>query len=78
MFAVVAAEYGVAPAALRRRVYRLYAEVVHEAMADVGVRVLDAPEAAHDDGYLRPDLWFEATHANHRYGRLVLDQLGVR
>ena len=78
VFAQVVQEHGVAPAELRRKIYRLYAEVVHDALGELGVRVLDPPDAAHDDGYLRPELWFEANHANHRYGRLVLDQLGVR
>jgi hypothetical protein len=69
--------YGLAPAPLRRKVYRLYAGVVHDELAPLGVRVLAPPAAAMDDGYLAPDYWMQATHANDRYGRLVLEQLAT-
>ena len=77
VFARVIEEFGLAPAALRRKVYRLYVDVLQAGLRGSGVRLLTAPEASSVDGYLKAEFWSEATHANHRYGRLVLEQLGV-
>lgn len=77
LFVQLIEQYGVAPAALRRKVYELYADVLCDALTPSGVRLLPAPEDALDHGFLRRDLWMESTHANHGYGRLVLEQLGA-
>jgi hypothetical protein len=70
--------FGVAPPALRLKVYALYAQVLAEELRAVGVRVLAAPaESQVDGGFLRPDSWMESTHANHHYGQLLLNELGA-
>jgi hypothetical protein len=70
-------QYGIAPAALRRKFYVLYAGVLRAELSSRNVRLLEAPDAAVADGFLKPEYWMEATHANEDYGRLVLEQLGA-
>lgn len=77
IFAQHFARFGLALPALRLKVYMLYVQVLTEALADVGVRALTAPDEAQADGFLREPFWMEATHANHRFGELVLHELGA-
>jgi hypothetical protein len=77
VFGNVIKRFGLAPAALRRKIYVLYTDALEEALGACGVRLLTAPECAMTDGYLKPEFWMEATHANHHYGRLVLEQLAA-
>jgi hypothetical protein len=77
VYAQLIEEFGVAPAALRRKVYLLFTDVLRAELGPRGVRLLTAPETAVADGFLKPEFWMEATHANHGYGRLVLEQLGA-
>jgi len=69
--------YGVAPPALRLKVYTLYAQILSEELRAVGVRVITAPAESQVDGFLREDAWMESTHANHHYGQLLLAELGA-
>jgi hypothetical protein len=77
VFVNLLARYGLAPAPLRRKIYRVYGEVLEERLAEIGVRLLGPPDGTVDDGYLREDLWVGATHAGPEYGRLVLEAVGV-
>jgi hypothetical protein len=77
LFRKLIEDFGVAPAALRRNVYRLYTDVLREALLPLDIQLLTAPEKAVVDGFLRADLLDGATHANADYGRLVLEQLGA-
>jgi hypothetical protein len=77
VFTTVLQERGVAPADLRRRVFAIYREMARRALEPAGVKVLDPPDASYVDGFLRPELYRNATHANRHYGRLVLEQLKV-
>jgi hypothetical protein len=70
-------EFGIAPAPLRRTFHTLYADVLRAELSTRNVRLLDAPEAAVTDGFLKPEYWMESTHANEGYGRLVLEQVGA-
>lgn len=76
--AVVIEARDVAPGALRLKTYRLAEEILSEALEGSGVRVLSAPTAALQDGYLAEECWMASVHANASYGALVLDQLGAR
>ena len=69
--------FGVAPPALRLKVYSLYVQILRDELQAVGVRVITAPAQSQVDGFLRPDSWMESTHANHRYGQMLLTELGA-
>lgn len=69
------AEIGVAPALLRRKLWRLHSSVVAERCAALGIAFMRAPEAAIDDGFLRPKFFRDATHANGAYADLVRRQI---
>lgn len=77
VFAPLIGRYGVAPAPLRRKSYRLFCELLRPRLAAAGIVVLDAPPQAVDDGYLAAPYWQGATHGNTAYGHLILDQLGI-
>ena len=69
VFVELLTRYGLAPAPLRRKVYRVYGDVLEARLAEIGVRLLGPPDGTIDDGYLREDLWVGATHAGPEYGR---------
>jgi hypothetical protein len=61
---------------LRFKLWRLHSEIVKNHAEGCGAVFVDCPEAAFDgDGFLRPDLILNATHANAAYGALVLEQI---
>lgn len=71
-------ELGVAPSALRLKLWLLYVGIVAEACAEAGgVPFVPSPVAAQDGvGFLDEPFWSRTpTHGNQRYGSLVLAQL---
>ena len=67
---------GVAPAALRYRMWRLTSRLMAATVASLGGRVQPAPAAALDEaGYLRLDFAADTTHGNARYGEAVIAAL---
>ncbi|MEO8154472.1 MAG: hypothetical protein ABI605_15485 [Rhizobacter sp.] len=77
IFAQLFHVYGIAPPALRRKTYKLYAQMLGDELRATGVRVVEAPAGSHVDGYLHEDWAVGSTHADHRYGQLVLQELGA-
>ena len=71
---------GVSPPALRMKFWRLQNRAIEAICGELGVEVLGPPESACDpDGFLLRDYYAgDATHANARYGELVLQQLESR
>lgn len=67
--------YGVAPAVLRRKVYKLFQQVLTERLLAAGARIVAPPPESIVDGYLPAEWAVGATHADHRYGELVLREL---
>ena len=68
----------VAPAIFRYKLWRMECELLASVCADVGVTFIEAPERGFDPEsprYLRPDLDRDGLHANHKYGRLILEQM---
>jgi hypothetical protein len=64
---------GVAPAALRRRMWRLNSQLFKEAVEALGGRFLPVPADVQDpDGFLRPELAGDATHGNAAYGERLI------
>ncbi len=65
------------PPAQRLRFYRMHCGILRDHCQGLGIRVLEPPAAAVDSaGFLKDAYVAEtATHANHRYGGLVLQQL---
>lgn len=70
-------EHPVAPALLRLKVFDVYCRVLSERIGGAGVEVVGTPAASLDGPYLAQPYWREATHANGRYGHLILQTLGV-
>jgi hypothetical protein len=70
-------DVGFSPAPRRRALWRLERDVLEAQLAKLGVELLDPPSDAMDQrGFLKPDYHAsDVTHANKRYGRLVLDQI---
>ena len=76
VFAQHIARYGVSPASLRLKYYLAYQSIITREAEKIGVRILTAPEKSMDKyGFLLEDYWFAATHANVKYGKLVVDQI---
>jgi len=71
-----AEELDLPPAFVRLKLWRLYSEIVQEATERAGAHFVPHPEEAVDDeGFLKEGFSKNPTHANSRYGALVLDQL---
>ena len=68
---------GVSPPELRMKFWKLQNRAIEEICAKLGIDTLAPPTDAQDpDGFLsRPYYAGDATHANFRYGELVLQQL---
>ncbi len=68
---------GVTPAFIRAKLWRLEMSCIESYCSDINVEFLPAPEAAFtEEGFLRTDLYgSDATHANVKYGAMVVDQL---
>ena len=69
--------HGVAPVALRKKLWRLNGRLVRAHCEQLGVGFLPVPSASIDaNGCLAPRYWRQdPAHANHLYGDLVLDQV---
>jgi hypothetical protein len=70
-------ERGVAPAALRHKLWRLHSRMVAEECEALGIDFLPVPKAVKTaDGYLVPEaLAPDPTHANAWYGRRLIEQI---
>lgn len=69
---------GVAPAPLRRKLWRLHSQLVADDCAEAGIEFVGTPPAVHDaEGYLRAEalLHGNPTHANAWYGRHLIEQI---
>ncbi|WP_165322577.1 hypothetical protein [Rhizorhabdus phycosphaerae] len=70
------AAQGVAPAALRYKMWRLHSRIVAGYCADLGFRYLRVPAETQDgQGFLRPELAGDATHGNEAYGEAIIRAL---
>lgn len=71
------ARQGVSKPELRLKFWQLQNRAIEEICIELGLEVLTPPEGSLDpDGFLaRPFYAGDATHANRRYGELVLEQL---
>jgi len=71
-------ERGIAPAPVRRKLWRLHSFLVAEDCAAAGIEFVAAPSAAQDtQGYLAPQALADddPTHANTWYGRRLIEQM---
>lgn len=73
-FKAMARKRGVAPPPLRRKMWRLYCEVLREKVEAAGGQILEQSEATYDaDGYFKKDYWhWDPTHGNFAYGEMVI------
>ena len=76
-FAEQVTRHGVAPAALRMKLWLLQSDIYRAACEEEGLDFLPVPPAACDPaGFLRQPGWRgDPVHANEWYGRHVLDQI---
>ena len=69
-------EFDVERPNVRLKLWRLEARLLEQWSSLEGMRFVPAPEEAFDEaGFLRPHYYEDATHANARYGALVIDQI---
>jgi hypothetical protein len=70
-------QFGVSPPALRLKLWTLQSRALAELCAEIGITFLPNPEGTRDSaGFLSREFYAgDATHANERYGRLVLQQI---
>ena len=70
-------KYGVAPASLRYKLWRINSKLVQNECNAMGVRYLPVPDVTQDaDGYLVEAAWYmDPVHANQWYGERVIEQL---
>jgi hypothetical protein len=68
---------GVSPPGLRMKFWQLQNRAIEEICVELGIETLAPPrDAADPDGFLKRTFYAgDATHANARYGELVLQQL---
>ena len=67
-------QFGISSPQFRQKVWLLYCDVTRSMAEDLGVKVLDAPIAGQDDGFLAKPYWCDdPTHGNIDYGDLVID-----
>lgn len=69
------AELGIVSRGLRYKLWRLHSEIVRRACSELAIDFVPCPREAIDDGFLRRDLYANATHANHLYGAMLLAQV---
>lgn len=70
------AELGVAPPALRYKIWRLHSRIFAGYCAELGITFLPAPSETQDlHGFLRPEFAGDATHGNEAYGEAVIRAL---
>ena len=69
--------YGVAPASLRHKLWRLHSHLVAEDCHAAGIEFVPAPPGAQDGrGYLAEAAYGDdSTHCNTWYGRRVIEQI---
>jgi hypothetical protein len=61
---------------LRYKLWRLHSEIVRTHAEEHGVVFVDRPDGTVDEeGFLRPELILNSTHANADYGRFVVEQM---
>jgi hypothetical protein len=68
---------GISPMTIRKKLYDVYTELARSTYAEMGVGFLDLPPGCTDeDGFLLETYCHrDPTHANRRYGVLVVDQI---
>ncbi|MFZ2986483.1 hypothetical protein [Ideonella sp.] len=72
---------GVAPASVRRKLWRLHSQMVAEDCAAAGIEFLPVPDSVQDEtGQLLPQALSpgDPTHANDWYGRRMIEQIVSR
>lgn len=71
---------GLSPPQLRAKLWKLEAKLLAEWAEEEGLGFVPAPESAfNEDGFLPRKFYYEdATHANAKYGALVLEQIAAR
>jgi hypothetical protein len=68
-------ELGIVSPLLRYKLWRLYSGLVRRACVALRINFVPCPAEAMTNGFLRTELCANATHANERYGSLLLAQL---
>jgi hypothetical protein len=68
---------GISPASIRKKLYDMHSDIARANAAALGIGFLEVPEGCTDaDGFLLDEFCNrEPTHANTRYGKLVIDQM---
>ncbi|MGV6800560.1 MAG: hypothetical protein ACWA5L_01410 [bacterium] len=76
-FAGRVAEYGISPAPLRMKMWRLYCEVLQEVAMEQQAETLALPASIYDaDGFLKEEYWNpDPTHGNEDYGIVLLETI---
>lgn len=70
------AELGVAPPALRYKIWRLHSRIYAGYCAQLGLAFMPVPPETQDaQGFLRPEYAGDATHGNEAYGEAVIRAL---
>jgi hypothetical protein len=76
MFRKEIGDRGIAPPMLRYKMWRLHSRIFKDVCNESGLQFLPAPAGAMDEnGFLVRECYGSATHANSRYGELVIQQL---
>jgi hypothetical protein len=69
-------KYGITPISIRVKYYLLLVEVLRRALEPYRVEIIESPrQASNENGALKDEYAFAATHANVAYGNLVAQQI---
>lgn len=75
-FGEMVARHGLNPAPMRRRMWRIYRDVLSDGVAGSGTIFVDLPGKVMEDGYLARRFWrADPTHANAAYGEIMLTRI---
>jgi hypothetical protein len=69
------ADLGIVSPRLRYKLWRLHSELVRRACLALKIEFVACPPEAMAGGFLRAELCANATHANERYGAMLLSQI---
>ena len=78
IFEAQISQYGLTPISLRVKYHRLACRILQEKLAPFGIDVIRPPsQAISASGGIKDEYAYATTHANQKYGALVLEQILV-
>jgi hypothetical protein len=76
IFKSILESFGITPFTIRYKYYLLAADIIKNSLKPYDIKIIDSPkQAENSNGSLMEEYRFAATHANEKYGSLVVKQI---